>query len=135
MKNILPINSLFVSLAVIFGGALIAFAQTEVPMAGGYQKIAATDASATMAANFAVKAEAKKQTAKIKIVLINQAERQVVAGMNYRLCLKVEITGKNKKTISQIVQAIVFQNLKQKMSLTSWEESDCFKDVPEPPND
>ncbi len=111
------------------------FAQIEPPIAGGYQKIEATDANAVSAAKFAANAEAKKKKAQIKIVSINQAERQIVAGTNFRLCLKTEIKEKNKNAYSQIVQATVFQNLKQKMSLAKWEESDCFKDIPEPPND
>lgn len=135
MKNILSINILFVLFVVIFVGALTAFGQTEVPVTGGYQKIETTNAKAVSAANFAVKAEAKKENSKIKIVSVNEAERQMVAGTNFRLCMKVEVTDENNSTISQIVQAVVYKNLKRKMSLTSWEESDCFKDVPEPPND
>ena len=135
MKNNLRINSLLFALAFAMFGAAQTFGQNTVPMPGGYQKIEATDASAIAAANFAVKVEAKKRKAKIKIVSVNEAERQVVAGTNFRLCLKIELTEKNKNTISQIVQTVVFQNLKQKMSLTSWAKSDCFKDIPEPPND
>jgi hypothetical protein len=125
----LRIIIILAALGVIFGSALSGFAQTDdmkMPLAGGYAKAATTDAEVVAAVKFAVKAQAKKQRAKISLVSINQAEQQVVAGRNYRLCLKVETTEKGKKTkTSKIVQAIVFQNLKQKLSLTSWTETDC----------
>jgi hypothetical protein len=113
----------------IFGTAVSGYAQTEMdtPMAGGYAKADTRDAEVVAAAKYAVKAEAKKQRAKISLVSVNQAEEQVVAGRNYRLCLKVETAEKGKKTkTSKIIEAVVFQNLKQKLSLTSWTETaDC----------
>ena len=125
----LRIIILLAALGVIFGSAVSVFAQTDdmkMPMAGSYAKADTTDAEVVAAAKFAVKAEAKKQRAKISLVSVNRAEEQVVAGRNYRLCLKVETTEKGKKTkTSKIIEAVVFQNLKQKLSLTSWTETDC----------
>ncbi len=116
------------ALGIVFGCAASGFAQTDmkVPIAGGYGEADAANAEVVAAAKFAVKMQAKKQRAKITLVSVNQAERQVVAGLNYRLCLKVETAKKGKKPAeSKIIEAVVFQNLKQKLALTSWRETDC----------
>lgn len=111
---------------IIFGSAATSFAQVTEPIAGGYGEVSATDKEAVAAANYAARAQAKKQKATIKLVSINRAERQVVAGLNYRLCLKVSVTAKGRKTAkTQVIQTVVFQNLKQKLSLTSWTETNC----------
>ncbi|HEY0427688.1 MAG TPA: cystatin domain-containing protein [Pyrinomonadaceae bacterium] len=117
------------ALGIVFGCASATFAQTDEPIAGGYSKASVTDKEVVAAAGYAVKAQAKKQRAVIKLVSINKAETQVVAGRNYSLCLKVRITEKGKKTKTETVQAIVFQNLKQKLSLTSWKEAECGKEM------
>ena len=125
------------ALGFIFGAATKNFAQTRMkePMVGGYNSVAATDAQVVGAANFAVKTQAKKQQSKIKLVAARRAERQVVAGMNYRLCLQVEVKEKGKKTfVPQTVQTIVFLNLKRKYELTSWAIAACEDEMlPIPP--
>jgi predicted neuraminidase len=62
--------------------ATIACAQ---PIVGGFSPVLLTDADALAAAKFAV----AKQDAKLTFQAIEKAERQVVAGMNYRLTLRV----------------------------------------------
>jgi len=42
-----------------------------------------------------------------------RAERQIVAGSNYRLCLDVTIAGR-----ADAVQALIFRNLEQRFQLT-----------------
>lgn len=122
--------------AVFFGSAANAFAQTNPtgmpePMVGGYNKAGLTDAQVVAAANFAVKTQAKKQKAKIKLVAVNNAAKQVVAGMNYQVCLSVETTDRQTKTVTpQIVQAVVYQTLKNKYQLTSWTVAACTDAAP-----
>jgi hypothetical protein len=111
---------------VIFGCAANTFAQPEIPIVGGYGKIDAADKEVVAAANFAVKAQAKKQKAMIKLVAVNNAARQVVAGMNYQVCLSIETTNRKTKVAApQTVQAIIFKNLKGKYKLTRWAVADC----------
>lgn len=113
---------------LILGCTATNFAQTElpVPIAGGYSRVESNTAETVSAANFAVKKQSKKQKAKIKLTKISKAEKQVVAGLNYRLCLQVETSEKNKKTvIPQTIEAIVFLDLKQNFSLTSWAIAAC----------
>jgi len=90
-----------------------------------------TDAEVVTSANFAVRAQAKKQRAKIKLVAVSRAEKQTVAETNYRLCLQVETLDNGKKTaVPQTVQTIVFRSLKQKYQLTSWAVAACAVEMP-----
>lgn len=128
MKNNLRMLIVCAALGFIFGGATNNFAQTEMkePITGGYNYVATTDAQVAAAANFAVKAQAKKQRAKIKLTTIKKAEQQIVAGMNYSICLQVETRERGKKTyVPQTVQAVVFLSLEQKYELESWTVAAC----------
>ena len=122
----------FAALAVIFSyGTATSFGQDKEPITGGFGVVEVTAPQIVSAANFAVKTEAKKQRAKIKLRAIKRAEQQVVAGMNYNICLQVETREKGKKTyVPQTVQAVVFLNLKQKYELTSWTIAACAEETP-----
>jgi len=131
MKSKLRILVVFAALGVIFSCATSGFAQIDAPVAGGYQKVEVSTAQIVSAANFAVKTQAKKQKAKIKLIAVSKAEQQVVAGMNYNLCLQVAVREKGKQTaVPQTIQTIVFLNLKQKYELTSWAIAACTDEMP-----
>lgn len=127
MKRNLRTTIIFAAFCIIFGAASTCFAQKDI-ITGGYSPIPASDRGAVAAAKYAVKAEAKKSRASVKFVSIKQAETQVVAGQNYRLCMEVTVTPKGAKTaVTKNVSAVVYKNLKQKLSLTSWEEAVCLQ--------
>ena len=72
-------------------------------MTGGYSAIAVTNKEVIDAAAFAVKIQQKvmqhqlgEPPAKLELTAIEGAEQQVVAGMNYRLRLKVKVDGVEK---------------------------------------
>ena len=132
MKNNLRTALIIAACGIIFGGAANTFAQTaEPPTVGNYRAVDAADKDVVAAANFAVKERAKNQKAKIKLVAVNQAARQVVAGTNYQVCLSVETTDrKTKAAVPQIVQAVIYQDLKQKYKLTSWAIAACADAAP-----
>ncbi len=98
---------------------------TKEPMPGGKSPVAVTKPEVVAAANFAIKEEEKamqtsKETpaAKLELVSILGAEEQVVAGMNYRLKLKVKVDGRERN-----VEATVWWqawNKKAPYRLTSW---------------
>jgi hypothetical protein len=93
---------------------------------GGYKAISKTDAGARAAAEFAVDAQAERKNLTIELVSIEKAESQVVAGTNYRLCLKITTSGaEDEADVTITVRVIVFRNLKGVHSLTSWMEEDC----------
>ena len=78
------------------------------------------------AAEFAVKAEGEKQDMTYKLVSVEHAEQQVVAGINYRLCLKVghRKEGDDEDTV-ELVRVVVYRNLQKAYSLTSWVQENC----------
>lgn len=92
-------------------------------MVGGYSKVPVTDPEVRAAAEFAISAQSKatrrlseRQPSKLELLRILRAEEQVVAGMNYRLTLRVK-QGSNER----IAEVVVFQALKPaKDELTSW---------------
>ena len=103
--------------AVMFAFASANFAQ----MVGGYRAIAITDAGAVAAADFAVDAQSEKTDMEIELGEIVKAERQVVAGSNYRLCMDVSAEGE----AFGFVQAVVYVDLKNNRKLSSWVNSTC----------
>ena len=90
------------------------------PITGGYTKVDKTAQDVVKVAKFAVNTQRLKQRRRISLVSVERAETQVVAGRNYRLCLKVK---KNKKI--QEVTTVVYQDLQQKYSLSSWKVDSC----------
>lgn len=111
---------LAVVLAVIFGCAAAVQAQAP-PRTGGYREIAKNDAGAVAAANFAITAQSAKTGNTFELHEIIKAERQVVAGTNYKLCMQVSADGDE----AFFVQAVVYVDLKRNSKLTSWADSDC----------
>jgi len=88
-----------------------------MPLAGGYSKAPITEPDVVLATQRAVQAQRRRQSATIVLVVIESAEKQVVAGMNYRLNFKV----KSGNEIQRI-QAVVYRDLQDKYSLSSWEK-------------
>jgi hypothetical protein len=94
-------------------------------MAGGYSAIAVTNKEVIDAATFAVKMQQKvmqhqqgEPPAKLELTAIIGAKQQVVAGMNYRLRLKVKVDGVEKDA-----EAVVWWQPWRKpkpYQLTSW---------------
>jgi hypothetical protein len=66
------------------------------------------------AAAFAIKAKQKKG-AKLSLVKILSAQQQVVAGLNFRLALKVKVNNSERNA-----EAVVYRNLSGEHKLTSW---------------
>ena len=118
---IAAVTSMFIlaGLNIVSGSSV--FAQ-QGPIVGGYADASNSDPEVVAAARFAINTEKTKLHARITLLSIRHAEVQVVAGLNYRLCLKVKIKGKARN-----VNVVVYKNLKQKYSLTSWSANGCKK--------
>lgn len=101
-------------------GSMFELQAQEPPVAGGYQEASRTDLSVISAAKFALKEWRRRKRARVSLISIERAETQVVAGVNYRLCLRVKTRGKIRS-----VRTVVYQNLQQKYSLSNWEEGAC----------
>ena len=109
------INVFFMSLILTFGTSSL-LAQD----AGSYTKAEADDSEVVAAANFAMKArqnELRKtdKDANVSLTEIFSAKKQVVAGINYKILLNVNINDKN-----QTVEIVVWKKLSDEYSLTSW---------------
>jgi copper homeostasis protein (lipoprotein) len=87
---------------------------------GGYSITSITDKDVVSAANFAVEQQQQKTGQPLSLVSVTQAQQQVVAGKNYKLCMKIK-DGSNVRTAS----AVVYRNLQRQNSLTSWTWDSC----------
>lgn len=127
MKIKLSIFVRFVALFMVLGCATTSFAQ-DGQITGGYGDADVKDKDVVAAAKFAVKKGGQKQRATITLVSLNKAQLQVVAGLNYKICLQVSVKKSRKKAMLQFVETVVYKNLKNVYSLTSWvikKESEC----------
>src|SRR5436190_11710103 len=112
MKKSLFCATVFIALGLILTSDN--FGQSHV--LGGYKVIDATDGGAAEAADFAIKAQSEKTEMEYELGDIVKAERQVVGGTNYRLCMDVSGNGGD----GTYVQAVVYVDLKKNFKLTSW---------------
>lgn len=108
-----------VALFIILSAVSTSFAQTD-QITGGYGETDVKDKDVITAAKFAVKKGSTKEKATISLVTIQKAKVQVVAGLNYEVCLEVNVKKSGKKSVKRFVKAIVYKNLKNVYSLTSW---------------
>lgn len=115
IKQISAAATTFAAFCVLFAAPPLCRAQ----LVGGYSEVSKTDAAVVGAAKFAVKTQAKKDVS-LKLVSIERAERQVVAGANYRLCLAINSNKKRREAT-----AVIYQNLQNKFSPTSWTAGKC----------
>jgi hypothetical protein len=123
MKNRLYIVGLVV-LALALSSAMV-----SAQRVGGYREIDKADEGAATAADFAVKAESEKKEMTYKLVSIEHAEAQTVAGINYRLCLKIGYHKQDDDVdTTEFVRVVVFRSLQNQYSLTSWAEENCGDD-------
>lgn len=91
------------------------------PMPGSYQA-AEVNEEVRGIARFAVR-EARRQTGgKLKLLAVLGCERQVVAGMNYRLRLKLRRAGE-----PALASALVFAALDGSHTLVTWQWEDAAR--------
>lgn len=119
MKTINKLPLLFALVLGIMASNSGVHAQ-DGPIVGGYGKISVKSAEAQSSAKFAVSARARRTGKRIVLWKVLMAEQQVVAGMNYKVCMRVFVSGK-----ARTVTAVVYKNLRQKLSLTSWSAGGC----------
>jgi len=125
MKRKLVLAATLLAGVIAVGFVFAASAQKT----GGYREIDKADEGAVAAAEAAVKAESEKKEMAYKLVSIEQAETQVVAGINYRLCLKVGYHKQDDDVdTTEFVRVVVYRNLQNQYSLTSWTEENCGED-------
>lgn len=124
MKGIPGGLAVAIVLTLLLGTVIVSAQKT-----GGYREIDKADEGAVAAAEFAIKDQSEKKELTHKLVSIEKAESQVVAGINYRLCLKVSYHKQEEDADTTVfVQVVVFRSLQKEYSLTSWTEQACSKE-------
>ena len=114
---------------VLFAGMFFSLTVVSGQRTGGYREIDRTDEGAQAAAELAVKTESEKKEITYKLISIEHAETQTVAGINYRLCLKVGYHKQHDDVdTTEFVRVVVYRNLQNQYSLTSWTEENCGDD-------
>jgi hypothetical protein len=107
---------------LIFTFAIAAAAQDNEPMAGGYSKVSTRSVAAKKAAAAAITQHSISHPKdKMTLVKIIKAEQQVVAGMNYRLCMTVL----DRRGVRRSITAVVYQPIRKKLRLTDWSTGAC----------
>jgi Aspartic acid proteinase inhibitor len=121
-KNWRVVMIVAITIAVLgsFAGISSGAWAQKAPIVGAYADTSNADPEAVAAARFAIKAERQKLHGRLSLVSIKHAEVQVVSGFNYRLCMRVKVKGRIRN-----VKVVVYKNLKQKYSLTSWSANGC----------
>jgi hypothetical protein len=84
-------------------------------LAGGYAP-AELSGEVKAAADFAVTEQSKRELVPLKLMRISGAERQIVAGTNYRFILIADRSG-----LARQARVEVFRDLKSHFWLKSWE--------------
>ncbi|MFZ2656183.1 MAG: cystatin domain-containing protein [Victivallales bacterium] len=89
-------------------------------VSGGYTKAETDDVEVANAANFAMKAEQDilrkvDKDANVSLVEIIEASKQVVAGVNYKMKVKVNVNDKDR-----IAEIVVWKKLSGEYELSSW---------------
>ena len=88
---------------------------------GGYGPIPIKSRMVNNIAYFAVNTKNKRSAKKVTLAKVLEAESQVVAGMNYKICMRV----RDRRGRVSTVTAIVYRDLRGRQSLTSWELGSC----------
>ena len=84
-------------------------------MTGGWSNLSNDDPEAKKAAEKSVSLQAEKTNESIEFLSLENAQRQVVAGMNYELKLKVSRNGQET-----MAMAIIWAKLDGSYQLTEW---------------
>ncbi|HEV7929067.1 MAG TPA: cystatin domain-containing protein [Nitrosospira sp.] len=93
-------------------------APARPPIVGGFKPVDTTDERARAAAEWAVREKGEKTETGIELLTLVKAEQQVVQGMNYRLCMKINTEDQDEPV--SFVEAVVYMDLKMNYKLSSW---------------
>lgn len=126
MKQISRAVPIFVAIGIALSCVVVGSAQTQRPIVGGYKAAQTDDSDVLEAAEHALSERGEKESVSLKLVSVERAEKQVVAGINYRLCLKVTIDGEEDDSgETQDIVVVVHRSLRKEYSLKSWEVAEC----------
>lgn len=104
--------------------AVSAFGQIKT---GGYKPVSVSDAGVKEAAEFAIQQKSAEMEQEIRLENILKAERQTVAGTNYRLCLEIYAPSENdgEDGVTLYIKTVIFKNLQGEYKINGWDEEEC----------
>src|SRR5438128_814917 len=105
---------------IALGCAGTAFGQIKT---GSYKSVPISDAGVKAAADYAVETKAAELEQELNLEGVITAEKQIVAGTNYRLCLQISAPAKEEGEdgVTVWIKTVVYQNLKGEYKITRWE--------------
>jgi len=98
--------------------------ETKAQTPGAYHLVPNDDSESLAAAKFAVQQEGQKLGKTIVFTSMVYAQQQIVAGTNFKLCIKVKVNGTSKRA-----ETVVNRDLQKQFKLTSWKWGECMKPV------
>ncbi len=122
-RNTHKIAGGFISLALMFA-AMPSKADDSInpPMAGGYSANDPKSKDVRKAVAVALSQKQAQDKGRYSLEKVHSAETQVVAGLNYRLCLRVRHYPAGKLwPQTRHVAAVVYRDLSDQWSLTDWQ--------------
>lgn len=117
MKNAFRKLAMMGIFAAALGAASVCYGQE---MTGAYGDADASSKEVKSAAAFALKKLGSEENATFTLVKIAKARQQVVAGLNYEVCMETTVKRGSGKAVKRYVKAVIYQNLKNVKSLSSW---------------
>ncbi len=109
---------------ILFGLVLLGSLAAAQQMPGSFGNADIKNPQVIAAAKYALETKntAMKRSGSRAYTLleIEKAQIQVVAGLNYRVCIKVKLG-----SVQRVAEAMVYQNLQQQYSLSSWTWGKC----------
>lgn len=98
----------------------------QPPTSGGYTQQSVVDEEVKRIAEEAVKMKSKELQSELFLNAIHKAETQVVAGVNYRLCIETHLPSDQPMTdgVVQYIQVVVYKNISGELKITEWKEDE-----------
>jgi Aspartic acid proteinase inhibitor len=104
----------------IKSSANLTLTRRDSSVPGGYSGVNLNDPDVKAAAEFAVAEQGRRDGVALSLLDIVQGQKQVVAGLNYKICIRAR-SGSTTRT----AVAVIYKNLQQQYSLTSFQWGKC----------
>ena len=106
--------------ALIVSSLSLASVVAVAQVVGGYRPISTGDPMVILAARYALMSQNAQMSGKYTLKSINKAQSQVVAGVNYHVCISLR-----REDTVRTAEAVAYQNLQRKWAVTRWAWNKC----------
>jgi hypothetical protein len=120
----LELGDILSAMKILFGLVLLGSIAAAQQITGGFGNANIKDPQVIAAAKYALEtkntAMNRNGNRAFELLEIENAQVQVVAGLNYRVCIKVKLG-----SIVRSADTLVYQNLQRQYSLSNWTWGKC----------